>query len=430
MTVFANSLEVSCKAQANKVIASFPDVCMTPPENPATPPGVPVPYPNFGSDGDTDKGTGSVKIGGKTVNQKNSSYFSKTTGDEAGCAAKKGVISSKNTGKAYSQAYSMNVKAEGKNVTRFSDIQTDNHGSPPNTPPWPKIGQPHVPGSPDPCESEKRKIAEACDGKTTDEVCKSTGLDKKVGERAKEIGTRDGYNTTISTADGDFKDNADVIEISNKAQKNDCLAALACQLPPYGGSGTNNCPCPGQTGHHMVPASAFYNKGRGENPKPDEKPLSIFSRLANPDWPPGKSAPPYAAADAPCVCAEGCSNTTGSHGMMHTEMSAFVSANSSSNSVGVITAQSPGRKTIQIQEMETCSYEDMRDEAIRSMDVVFPLSDCSPACLQAQLDSYHCDALGMPPSRQLRGERCGKSSKVESAAMAYTRERAQMLRGS
>lgn len=31
MTVFANKLEVSCKAQANKVIAAFPDVCMTPP---------------------------------------------------------------------------------------------------------------------------------------------------------------------------------------------------------------------------------------------------------------------------------------------------------------------------------------------------------------------------------------------------------------
>ena len=69
MTVFANALEVSCKAQANKIIAAFPDVCMTPPEAPPTPPGVPIPYPNFGMDSDTDKGTGTVKIGGKTVNQ-------------------------------------------------------------------------------------------------------------------------------------------------------------------------------------------------------------------------------------------------------------------------------------------------------------------------------------------------------------------------
>ena len=37
MTVFANGLEIACKAQSNKVIAAFPDVCFTPPENPATP---------------------------------------------------------------------------------------------------------------------------------------------------------------------------------------------------------------------------------------------------------------------------------------------------------------------------------------------------------------------------------------------------------
>lgn len=72
MTVFANGLEVSCKAQANKVIAAFPYVAFTPPQTPATPPGVPVPYPTFGMDSDTDKGTSTVKIGGETINQKTS----------------------------------------------------------------------------------------------------------------------------------------------------------------------------------------------------------------------------------------------------------------------------------------------------------------------------------------------------------------------
>ena len=43
MTVFANGLEVACKAQANKIIAAFPDTCFTPPQTPATPPGVPIP---------------------------------------------------------------------------------------------------------------------------------------------------------------------------------------------------------------------------------------------------------------------------------------------------------------------------------------------------------------------------------------------------
>ncbi|WP_245474208.1 DUF4150 domain-containing protein [Mesorhizobium sp. M2A.F.Ca.ET.042.01.1.1] len=142
MTVFANGLEVACKAQGNKVIADFPDVCFTPPENPATPPGVPIPYPSFGLDSDTDSGTSTVKIGGKTITQKNKSYYSRTTGTEAGCAAKKGVITSVNTGKEYAVAWSSNVKADGEPVNRMTDLSTNNHASPTaNAPPWPKIGK-------------------------------------------------------------------------------------------------------------------------------------------------------------------------------------------------------------------------------------------------------------------------------------------------
>lgn len=130
MTVYANGLEISAKKQGNKIIAAMPDTCMTPPENPATPPGVPVPYPAFGTDGDLKNGTSSVKIGGETVSQKNLSYYAKTTGTEAGCAAKKGVVTSTNTGKAYAAAWSNNVKAEGEPVARFSDRATVNHASP------------------------------------------------------------------------------------------------------------------------------------------------------------------------------------------------------------------------------------------------------------------------------------------------------------
>lgn len=140
MTVYANSLEVACKAQGNKVIAAFPDVCFTPPENPATPPGVPVPYPSFGFDSDTDSGTSTVKIGGKTITQKNKSYYTKTSGTEAGCAAKKGIITSKNTGKEYAVAWSSNVKADGEPVNRMTDLSTNNHASPQgNTLTFPKL---------------------------------------------------------------------------------------------------------------------------------------------------------------------------------------------------------------------------------------------------------------------------------------------------
>jgi hypothetical protein len=147
MTVFANGLEVACKAQGNKVIAAFPDVCFTPPENPATPPGVPVPYPSFGLDSDTDNGTGTVKIGGQTITQKNKSYYTRTSGTEAGCATKKGVVTSTNTGKEYAEAWSSDVKADGEPVSRMTDISTNNHASPVgNAPPWPKVGQINVGG--------------------------------------------------------------------------------------------------------------------------------------------------------------------------------------------------------------------------------------------------------------------------------------------
>lgn len=129
MTVFANGLEISAEAQGCKVIADFPDVCFTPPQTPATPPGVPIPYPNFGVDSDLVSGSTTVKIGDKAISQENSSHYKKCSGDEAGCAPKKGVITSKNTGKIYAQAWSMDVKVQSKGVVRFGDMATSNHAS-------------------------------------------------------------------------------------------------------------------------------------------------------------------------------------------------------------------------------------------------------------------------------------------------------------
>lgn len=150
--VFANGMEVSCKAGSGKSIACLPDVCMTPPENPATPPGVPVPYPNTGQASDSTSGTRNVKISKKEASIKNSSYFKKSMGDEAGSAAKKGVISSKNRGKVYFTAWSMDVKFEGENAVRNLDMTTHNHGSPTNTGPWPFIDGLDVPPPGHPCE--------------------------------------------------------------------------------------------------------------------------------------------------------------------------------------------------------------------------------------------------------------------------------------
>jgi hypothetical protein len=137
--VFANMMEVSCKSGSGKTICAFPDVCFTPPLTPATPPGVPIPYPNTGMSSDCSDGSTTVKIGGSEVMLKDKSYFKTSTGDEAGSAPKKGVVTSKIKGKVYFNAWSMDVKFEGENVVRHLDLTTHNHASPPGqTPPFPE----------------------------------------------------------------------------------------------------------------------------------------------------------------------------------------------------------------------------------------------------------------------------------------------------
>lgn len=147
--VYANNMEVSCKQAAGKSICAFPDVCFTPPQTPATPPGVPIPYPNTGMASDTTSGSTSVKITGQEVMLKNKSYFKKSSGDEAGCAPKKGVVTSKNMGKVYFKSWSMDVKIESENVVRHLDITTHNHASePPN--PGPQVHADEAATSPTP----------------------------------------------------------------------------------------------------------------------------------------------------------------------------------------------------------------------------------------------------------------------------------------
>ena len=83
--VYANSMEVACK-QGGQVDLCFPDVCFTPPQTPATPPGVPIPYPNTGMASDTTDGSTSVKISGQEVMLKNKSYFKRAPATRRGRA--------------------------------------------------------------------------------------------------------------------------------------------------------------------------------------------------------------------------------------------------------------------------------------------------------------------------------------------------------
>ncbi len=212
--VFANGREISCKRADGKSICAFPDVCFTPPENPATPPGVPVPYPNTGFASDTTDGSRSVKISGKEIMLKNKSYFKKSTGDEAGCAAKKGFITSTNRGKVYFIAWATDVKVESENVVRHLDLTTHNHASPTAN----SLFTPHIdkltPEQAAACEAKKKEAADACDGKVPDKCDDS------------------------------------------------CKNAQKCQLVPYN-KADSQCCSGAKTGDHIVEASSFHDKGRG-----------------------------------------------------------------------------------------------------------------------------------------------------------------------
>lgn len=252
-------MEVACKQGAGKSICAFPDVCFTPPQTPATPPGVPIPYPNTGMASDTTEGSSTVKVSGQEITLKNKSYFKKSTGDEAGCAPKKGVLTSVNRGKVYFNAWSMDVKVEGENVVRHLDITTHNHASfPGNSPTWPFLDAAAFAGD-GPCASVAKKVDTSCSPHAKPFL-------KKQGR--KEVLPASKRKAVMTEMCGDDK----------------CKEALACVLQPHKSSkASNNC-CDGKTTHHLVPSADFIpNASRGK-----VDPTTGYSDI-----------------NAPCICAEG-----------------------------------------------------------------------------------------------------------------------------
>jgi hypothetical protein len=309
--VYANNMEVSCKAAAGKSICAFPDVCFTPPTTPATPPGVPIPYPNTGMASDTTSGSTSVKISGKEVMLKNKSYFKKSMGDEAGCAPKKGVITSKNMGKVYFTKWSMDVKAEGENVVRNLDLTTHNHD---------------------------RQLFYA--------------------------------------------------EAAHDSAANDCLRARRCMLVPYSPTGKQKGCCGNkrQTGHHLIEASAFFDKGRGGS---GSNPLAGCGN--------------YSEGKAPSVCTEGTDHGTGTHGLLHTWQSDAALAcpgTTGQNAVPKLALDAPGLDPAEAAHVTT--YEQARENGIAAMQQVFPESNCDADCLRAQLDAYHVREAKIPPESRIQ----------------------------
>lgn len=139
VTVGANFMSVVHKDSGGVTIA-FPDVCKTP--APPAPP-IPIPYPNIAKSSDAAKTAKKVKVDGQPLCVQDSN-FSTSTGDEPGSL--NGIASNKVKGKAEFVNYSMDVKAEGKNVPRALDMMLHNDK---NTPPVPLLQGPvvAVPGS-------------------------------------------------------------------------------------------------------------------------------------------------------------------------------------------------------------------------------------------------------------------------------------------
>jgi hypothetical protein len=449
--VFANDREISCKAADGKSVAAFPDVCFTPPETAATPIGVPIPYPNTAFAKDTTSGSKTVKISGKEVMLKDRSYFKTSTGDEAGCAAKKGILTSVNKGKAYFTSWSMDVKFEGENVVRHLDLTTHNHASTPgNTGTWLYVDTRTEKRA---CKKEMKRVDKKC--KPTKKQGKKTVPDKTPGawkkkyckglevkppsmndfdpkkieaeldnildvqkqleaaltqardtlvSKFKEFAAKktakvvaksaikgwlgpigwawtaydvvsagieidemkdiiDGLNEDIENMKGipdklkDLKNKKVTPEVMADAQAliakaNPCLRARKCMLVPYRSShqstpgDRNSGCCPGQTPHHLIPKSAFDSS----------------------------NCPGYNKHQAPTVCVEGTSHSRGgSHQKIHDVLEKKIEENADANG-----------------EMP---YTQARTNAIDSLREI-GYTNCSRACLAAQLDNYHKKACG------------------------------------
>jgi hypothetical protein len=340
IAVYANRMSIACKAASGQSIAAFPDVCFTPPLTPATPPGVPIPYPNTGMASDTTDGSKTVQIGGQEVMLKNKSTFKTSTGDEAGSAPKKGVVTSQIKGKLNFCAWSMDVKFEGENVPRHLDLMGHNEASdPPNTPPWPYMDSMAV-GAGDPCETEKKNEQDSCkDYKPNGDkdVCEDAGLKGGVLQSGKAAQAA-GFSNAKSWA----------AHASRKAAANKCVSARRCRLSPYKADkdGVNGC-CPSQTADHLVPKSSFFKVSFDHGEKLD-------------GW------ENYDFSNAPCLCAEGGSNTAGSHGLRHAHHK----------------ANGPGKGSMQ-------SFEQEADLAAKGASTVFKSSGCSEGCIKKQLENGH-----------------------------------------
>ena len=100
----------------SRMHVAFPDVDKTPQSSGP----IPIPYPVFGID--SDKSTGSKKVKPGETTPRNKPNQPKHHGFQAKKdPTEPDIAPARNTGKAYYAPWSMDVKHEGKNVSRIGD---------------------------------------------------------------------------------------------------------------------------------------------------------------------------------------------------------------------------------------------------------------------------------------------------------------------
>lgn len=343
--VYANNMEISCKAAGGKSMAAFPDVCFTPPQTPATPPGVPIPYPNTGMASDCTDGSSTVRISGQEVMLKDKSYFKRSMGDEAGCAPKKGVITSKNMGKVYFKSWSMDVKVEGENVVRHMDLTTHNHASePPQTPPWMHVDEmaPDVRAA---CADEIDDAEVACNGVPGPHACTDP-----------------------------------------------CREAQRCILYRHEDAGSRCCE-PDTTGDHVVESNCFVETG-GRGGLSQQTDLSAGELQALLPGTTATAPRPFSQFDgyhprrAPTICASQFEGNT-NHGGMQALRDHLKRAH-------IRGRQNDGLGSVPIDDKESWwTYDEAAQAGATAVHIMYP--GCSEECIKAQLDKYHVEEAGIDP---------------------------------
>lgn len=208
--------------------------------------------------------------------------------------------------------------------------------------------------------------------KVTDATSKFDNAKKQVGDMQKAL---DHYKDPKT---GKMKKEALVSDMMKGAAKmNDCIRKRKCLLirfnrtkkHPKDGTGC----CPGQTGHHVLPSAMFA----------------------------GCSA--YKEDAAPTICAEGTTNTHGSHGDTHRLLKGILGK-----------LEDPQGNLIPQGAPIT------KDQAIEagalSVKKSFPESGCDPDCIKAQLKAFY-NNLGCTPKNEAgtdEGNGSGASSNTSS----------------